>query len=175
MKTLVVIDMQNDFISGALANPDAEKIVTGTVSLVSEWEGEIIFTRDTHNENYMQLQEGKNLPVPHCIRGTEGWEIRREILLAAEKNEKATVKIVDKPSFGAGTLLYDAIREGDIPEKIVFTGTCTDICVISNALILKSFLTETPMSVIENLCAGVTAEKHHAGIEVMKRCQIAVE
>ncbi len=175
MKTLIVIDMQNDFISGALANPDAEKIVNGTVSLVSEWEGEIIFTRDTHGENYMQSEEGKNLPVPHCIKNTEGWEIRSEILLAAEKNEKATVKIVDKPSFGAGTLLYDAVIKDGSPEKIVFTGTCTDICVISNALILKSFLTETPMSVIENLCAGVTAEKHNAAIEVMKSCQIAVE
>ncbi len=175
MKTLIVIDMQNDFISGALANPDAEKIVKGTVSLVSEWEGEIIFTRDTHGKNYMETEEGKNLPIPHCIKDTDGWQIRREIYLAAEKNEKATVKIVDKPSFGAGTLLYDAVTSVCTPEKIVFTGTCTDICVISNALILKSFLTETPMSVIENLCAGVTADKHNAAIEVMKSCQIAIE
>ena len=175
MKTLIVIDMQNDFISGSLANTDAEMIVDGTVSLVSNWKGEIIFTRDTHGEDYMQTEEGKNLPVPHCIKGTEGWEIRKEIYDAAINNKKATVKTVDKPSFGAGTLLYEAVISDRIPEKVTFTGTCTDICVISNALILKSFLTETPMSVIEGLCAGLTKEKHSAAIEVMKSCQIAVE
>ena len=175
MKTLVVIDMQNDFISGSLANVDAEKIVGGTAFLVSQWEGEIIFTRDTHGDNYMQSEEGKNLPVPHCIKNTDGWQIRKEIYDAAINNKKATVKTVDKPSFGAGTLLYDAVVSESIPESVTFTGTCTDICVISNALILKSFLTETPMSVIESLCAGLTKEKHNAAIEVMKSCQIKVE
>ena len=175
MKTLIVIDMQNDFISGALANAEAEKTVAKTVSLVSKWEGEIIFTRDTHGDNYIQTEEGKNLPVPHCIKDTDGWQIRKEIYDAALKNKKATVKTVDKPSFGAGTLLYKAVISDEVPEKITFTGTCTDICVISNALILKSFLTETPMSVIEDLCSGVTAEKHRAAIDVMQSCQIAVE
>lgn len=175
MKTLIVIDMQNDFIDGALANPDAQKIVAGTVSLVSEWNGEIIFTRDTHGENYMKTEEGRNLPVPHCIKNTDGWQINSEIYSAAINNKNATVKIVDKPAFGAGTLLYKAVIKDTVPEKITFTGTCTDICVVSNALILKSLLTEIPMSVIESLCAGLTREKHNAAIEVMKSCQIAIE
>ena len=175
MKTLIVIDMQNDFIDGALANPDAQKIVDGTVRLVSEWEGEIIFTRDTHGEIYMSTEEGRNLPIPHCIKNTDGWQIRSEIYKAATANPKAIVKTVDKPAFGAGTLLYEAVVKDTVPEKITFTGTCTDICVVSNALILKSLLTETPMIVIEPLCAGLTKEKHNAAIEVMKSCQIAVE
>ena len=174
MKTIVVIDMQNDFIDGSLANPDAQKIVDKIARVLSEWNGNVIFTRDTHTENYAATEEGKHLSIPHCIKGTYGWQINDKIYSAAVNNHSACVKIVDKPAFGAGTLLYDAIKETEIPEQIVFVGTCTDICVVSNVLILKSFLSETPMSVIESLCAGLTKEKHEAAIEVMRSCQVSI-
>ena len=174
MKTLVVIDMQNDFIDGSLANPDAQKIVDNIARTVSEWIGSVIFTRDTHTENYSETEEGRHLPIPHCIKETFGWEINDKIYSAAINNKNARLKIVDKPTFGAGTLLYDAIMEGEKPCEVVFVGTCTDICVVSNVLILKSFLSETPISVIESLCAGLTKEKHAAAIEVMRSCQVKI-
>ena len=171
---LIVIDMQRDFISGALANKDAEKIVPALREKIRGFAGRVIFTRDTHEGNYLSTMEGKNLPVPHCIVGTAGHEIEPSLLLAAEENPNATVEIMDKPNFGAGTRLYDVIKAGDAPGKIFFTGTCTDICVVSNALILKSLLPETPMAVFKDLCAGLTKEKHEAALSVMESCQIEI-
>ena len=171
---LIVIDMQRDFISGALANPDAEKIVPVLREKIRGFAGRVIFTRDTHGENYLSTMEGKNLPVPHCIAGTAGHEIEPSLLSAAEENPNATVEIMDKPNFGAGTRLYEVIASGDAPGKIFFTGTCTDICVVSNALILKSLLPETPMAVYKDLCAGLTKEKHEAALSVMGSCQIEI-
>ena len=173
-KVLVIIDMQNDFITGSLSNADAEKIVPNIVKLASEWCGRIIFTRDTHKAEYLSTQEGKYLPVEHCIEGTDGWQIQEDIHRAALNNSNAEVSCVDKPAFGAGTLLYnESMRVGE-PSEVTFVGTCTDICVVSNALILKSLLTETPIKVIENCCAGLTREKHNSAIEVMGSCQINV-
>ncbi len=174
MKTLIVIDMQNDFIDGSLSNPDAQAIVGRVVELVSAWQGEIVLTRDTHGENYLSTEEGRHLPIPHCIKESEGWQIRKEIEAAARANPHATVKVVDKPSFGAGTLLYEAVIADRIPQEVTFCGTCTDICVVSNALILKSLLPETPMRVRADACAGLTREKHEAALEVLRSCQFDV-
>ena len=171
---LIVIDMQKDFISGALANKDAEGIVPALREKIRGFSGRVIFTRDTHGENYLTTMEGKKLPIPHCLEGTAGHEIEPSLLLAAEENPRVTVEIMDKPNFGAGTRLYEKILEGETPGKIFFTGTCTDICVVSNALILKSLLPETSMAVYADLCAGLSEEKHAAALSVMESCQVEI-
>ena len=171
---LIVIDMQRDFTTGALANPDAVAIVEGIREKIASFSGRVIFTRDTHTENYLSTMEGKHLPVPHCIEGTEGHVIEPALLLAAEENPRVTVEILDKPNFGAGTRLFEKICEGEAVGKIYFVGTCTDICVVSNALILKSLLPETPMAVYADLCAGLTREKHEAALSVMQSCQLEI-
>ena len=171
---LIVIDMQKDFISGALANKDAEGILPALREKIRGFSGRVIFTRDTHEENYLSTMEGKNLPVPHCIAGTEGHEIEPLLLSAAKENPNVTVEIMDKPNFGAGTRLYEKIAEGEAPKKIFFCGTCTDICVVSNALILKSLLPEIPMAVYGSLCAGLSKEKHAAALSVMESCQLEI-
>ena len=175
-KVLVVVDMQNDFIDGALANKDAQKIVNKIAKLVSKWEGMLIFTRDTHYEDYMETLEGKHLPVPHCIENTKGWEVNSAIMEAAGKNKKARIAILNKHAFGAPNSLAAVMRnncQGAI-EEVVFCGTCTDICVVSNVLGLKAIMTETPIKVIPSLCAGLTPAKHKAAIEVMRSCQVEV-
>lgn len=174
MNTLVVVDMQNDFIDGTLANDAAIAIVDKIADLVSTWEGLIVFTRDTHSSDYLNCQEGQKLPVVHCVKGTYGWQINTKIFEAAINNNKAEVSVIDKPAFGSGTLLYEAIIKKGVPKEVVFCGTCTDICVVSNALILKSFLTEVPMKVIASCCAGLTEEKHQAALEVMQSCQLEI-
>ncbi len=171
---LIVIDMQKDFTTGALANPDAVAIIEGIKERIASFTGRVIFTRDTHGENYLSTMEGKHLPVPHCIEGTAGHEIEPVLFAAAKENPNVTVEVLDKPSFGAGTRLYEKICEGEGAEKIFFCGTCTDICVVSNALILKSLLPETPMAVYGDLCAGLTREKHEAALSVMQSCQIEI-
>ena len=171
---LIVIDMQKDFTTGALANKDAVAIIEKMREKISAFHGRVIFTRDTHGEDYLASMEGKNLPVPHCIEGTAGHEIEPSLLLAARENKNATVEILDKPNFGAGTRLYEKIAEGEAPKKIYFCGTCTDICVVSNALILKSLLPEVPMAVYGGLCAGLSPEKHAAALSVMESCQLEI-
>ena len=171
---LIVIDMQKDFTTGALANADAVAIIEGIREKIASFSGRVIFTRDTHGKEYLSTMEGRLLPVPHCIEGTEGHAIEPVLLAAAYANPNATVEILDKPNFGAGTLLYEKIMEGGMPSRIFFTGTCTDICVVSNALILKSLLPETPMAVYGELCAGLSKEKHAAALSVMQSCQIEV-
>ncbi len=171
---LIVIDMQRDFTTGALSNADAVAIIDGIREKIAGFSGRVIFTRDTHGENYLSTMEGKNLPVPHCIKGTAGHEIEPVLLSAAEENPNVTVEIMDKPNFGAGTRLYEKILAGEAPGKIFFCGTCTDICVVSNALILKSLLPEVPMAVEAALCAGLTKEKHEAALSVMGSCQIEI-
>ena len=173
-KILVIIDMQNDFLTGSLANADAVKIVPDIARLAGEWQGRIIFTRDTHKSEYLNTQEGKHLPVEHCIENTDGWQINEEILASALGNKSAKVSYVDKPAFGAGTLLYDEIMRVGEPSEVTFTGTCTDICVVSNALILKSLLPEVPMSVVADCCAGLTPDKHASALDVMSSCQISI-
>lgn len=170
-KVLIVVDMQNDFINGALGTPEAEAIVPKVVEKVRSWDGPVLFTRDTHTEDYMNTQEGHNLPVPHCIKGTEGWEIR------AELEELRKMDAVDKVTFGSSQLpekLLTMNAEEPI-EGITFVGLCTDICVISNVMITKAFLPEVPLTVDAACCAGVTPQSHQNALDAMKCCQVAVE
>lgn len=170
-KILVVIDMQNDFVDGSLGTAEAEAIVENVKQKIRTYAPEDVFaTMDTHGEDYMNTQEGENLPVMHCIKGTEGWEIRSDI--AALMPE---ARIYEKPTFGSTRLaadLADIAREEEI--RIELIGLCTDICVVSNALLLKAMMPEVEISVDASCCAGVTPEKHLAALETMRSCQIQV-
>ncbi|MBP3458183.1 MAG: cysteine hydrolase [Lachnospiraceae bacterium] len=168
---LVVVDMQNDFIDGALGTAEAAAIVPKVEQKIREFNGKVFFTRDTHEENYLESQEGKNLPVPHCIRNTPGWEIRPEL------SELQKEIPIDKETFGSvklGELLKAEDKENPI-KKITFVGLCTDICVISNALLAKAFLPEAEIVVDAACCAGVTPESHKTALAAMKVCQIKIE
>ncbi len=177
MKILVVVDMQNDFIDGALGTKEAQEIVPKVAEKIRKFEGKIFYTRDTHEKNYLDTQEGKKLPVVHCIRGTEGWALHPEI------ERLRTEEPVDKPAFGSIELGY-AIKEylteqivlgEENVESITLAGLCTDICVISNAMILKAMFPEIPVTVDASCCAGVTPESHKNALEAMKMCQIQIE
>ena len=168
MKILVVVDMQNDFIDGALGTKEAVAIVPNVIEKIKNFDGKVIYTRDTHYENYMETQEGKNLPVPHCIKGTEGWDIRSEI--DALRTEDA----IDKPTFGS-IELGEYLKEQENVESITFIGLCTDICVISNVMIAKAALPEVSVIVDASCCAGVTSESHTNALAAMKMCQVVVE
>ena len=159
---LIIVDMQNDFIDGALGTKEAVAIVPKVEDKIRNFDGEVFFTRDT--------QEGKNLPVPHCIRGTEGWQIRKE-LDALRKTEP-----IDKETFGSTDLAADllALHEDEEIGSITLVGLCTDICVISNALLLKATLPEVPIYVDAACCAGVTPESHENALKAMEACQIKV-
>ena len=168
---LVVVDMQNDFIDGALGTKEAVAIVPNVKAKIEGFEGTVLFTRDTHGHEYMSTQEGQNLPVPHCIKGTEGWEIRAE-LEALRKTEA-----IDKVTFGSSELPNKllAMNEVEPIESITFVGLCTDICVISNVMVTKAFLPEVPVIVDAACCAGVSPETHKNALEAMKVCQVKVE
>ncbi len=172
MDVLVIVDMQNDFINGSLGSDMAENIVDNVVKIASEFNGEIIFTRDTHQQDYLQTQEGQNLPVEHCIQGTKGWEICDKL----QEISKNCV-ILDKPTFGSIDLPNKIIElaQNDKVDNITLVGLCTDICVISNAMLLKAYFLDTKIKVIENCCAGVTLESHNNALNSMKMCQIAVD
>ena len=170
-KILVVIDMQNDFIDGSLGTKEAQQIVPRVVEKIKEYDPwNIYLTRDTHYENYLDTQEGRNLPVEHCIEGTHGWQLNDAVAKAAEK---ATV--IDKPTFGsnrlAGLLMTERAQEA---LEIELVGLCTDICVVSNALLFKAAMPEAPITVDASCCAGVTPESHRHALETMKMCQIRV-
>jgi len=167
---LIVVDMQNDFIDGALGTKEAQAIVPNVKQKIEEFEGTVIFTRDTHEADYLQTQEGKNLPVEHCIRGTKGWEIREELDMLRKTNP------IDKVTFGSselGPLLVDMDSAEKI-ESITFVGLCTDICVISNVMIAKAYLPEVPIMVDANCCAGVSVESHENALKAMEVCQVKV-
>lgn len=168
---LIVVDMQNDFIDGALGTAEAQAIVPKVAEKIRNFSGRVIFTRDTHEENYMETQEGKNLPIPHCIRGTDGWQIC-DALRGYCKEEP-----VDKVTFGSSELaaLLTAENEKEMVASVTLVGLCTDICVISNALLAKAFLPETKIIVDASCCAGVTPESHHTALKAMQVCQISVE
>ena len=179
MDILVVVDMQNDFVSGALGTAEAREIVPYVVGRVVEGLNrgeEILFTMDTHQENYMDTQEGRRLPVLHCVRGTAGWEIIEQLREYARHP-------IDKPTFGSrelGALLKardEDLRKQGKPgvEKVTLIGLCTDICVISNALLVKAFLPEAEIAVDAACCAGVTPESHKNALAAMRMCQITVE
>ena len=167
MNILVVVDMQNDFIDGALGTPEALAIVPYVKQRVESFDGKVFFTRDTHFADYMDTQEGKNLPVSHCIQNTPGWEIRPE--LEALRKTQA----IDKLTFGSSDLPAVLAKESNI-ENITFMGLCTDICVISNVMITKAFFPEIPLIVDAKGCAGVTPESHQNALNAMKMCQITI-
>ena len=163
-KTLVVVDMQKDFIDGALGTKEAVAIVENVKKKIALYKAngvEIIFTRDTHQENYMETNEGKHLPVEHCIEGTDGWKI-------GEGLEVDGALYIDKPTFG-----YMNWKEYDL-EEVELIGLCTDICVVSNALIIKATFPEIKVTVDASCCAGVTPESHKAALTTMKMCQVEV-
>ena len=168
---LVVVDMQNDFIDGALGTKEAVTIVPKVEEKIRNFHGTVLFTRDTHETWYLETQEGKKLPVVHCIKGTHGWEIKDEIqqLLISQP--------IDKPTFGSealGKVLKDLNNDVEPIDSITLVGLCTDICVIANAMLLKAFLTEVPIMVDASCCAGVTPESHERALEAMKACQIEI-
>ena len=167
-RLLVIVDMQNDFLTGTLANADAERVLAN-VKQKLEWARseniEIVFTRDTHSEDYLSTQEGKNLPVPHCLKGTWGWEI-------ADGLCKGNEPVFDKPVFGS-TELAAFVKEGGYTEVEV-VGVCTDICVVSNVLLIKAYCPETVVTVDGNCCAGVTRESHEFALKTMSACQVRI-
>ncbi len=172
-KLLVIVDMQNDFIDGSLANDDAKAIVPGICDYIHNFEGSIVCTFDTHSLNYLKSTEGQYLPVEHCIKGTPGWNLNADIMQAIRERNLPT-GFIEKTTFGYldwGNLGLDT--EVGVDE-IYMVGTCTDICVISNALILKAAYPDVKIKVISSLCAGLTKEKHEAALEVMKSCQVEV-
>lgn len=163
-KTLIVVDMQNDFIDMALGTKEAVAIVPYVKAKIEAYRAagdEIIYTRDTHEENYLETPEGKKLPVPHCIRGTKGWEIADGLYVQG-------CRIIDKPNFGWPHWDRETL------EHVELVGLCTDICVVSNALIIKATFPEAEVKVDERCCAGVTPQTHEAALATMKMCQIEV-
>ena len=167
MNILVVVDMQRDFIDGALGTPEAVAIVPYVKALIEGFDGKVLFTRDTHFDNYMDTQEGRNLPVPHCIKGTPGWEIHPELEVLRK------TEAIDKLTFGSSALPEVLMKEENL-ESVTFTGLCTDICVISNVMVTKAFFPEVPVIVDAAGCAGVTPESHKNALAAMKVCQVTV-
>lgn len=179
MKFLVVVDMQNDFIDGALGTPDAQAIVGDVVQKIKEFDGAIVATQDTHQQNYLQTQEGQLLPVVHCVENTDGWKLNQSVFDAVDAKYLAgtPAEVFFKPTFGS-TDLGEWLVEKDIEnhiDEVVLVGLCTDICVISNALLIKAYLPETKITVDAACCAGVTPESHANALRAMQVCQVSVE
>ncbi len=173
-RLLLVIDMQNDFIDGSLGTIEAQGIVPKVIERIQTFDGVVIFTRDTHTSQYLQTAEGKKLPVEHCVKGTKGWELQEQI---DELRKLRNATVIDKYTFGSKEL-PDYISShmasfGGI-SSIILCGLCTDICVISNALVLKTFFPEIPIVVDSSCCAGVTGESHDNALRAMAMCQIEV-
>ena len=171
-KILIVVDMQNDFINMALGTKEAVAVVNPVKEKIGSYPAEnVIVTMDTHGEDYLNTQEGKYLPVEHCIRGSEGWQLHPELApLLAE------AKVYEKPTFGSVQMAEDLKALSETEElELELVGLCTDICVISNALLLKAFMPEVSISVDVACCAGVTPQKHLAALETMRSCQIQIE
>ena len=171
---LVVVDMQNDFIDGSLGTGEAEAIVPKVAAKIHLWEGDMIFTKDTHSGEYLQTSEGRKLPVRHCISGTFGHELHPEIDGARmyQTQRGKVSKVIEKPSFGS-LELADIIKNGGY-GRIEFVGLCTDICVISNVMIAKAAVPEAEIIVDASCCAGVTPESHRNALSAMKMCQIDI-
>ena len=168
MKILIVVDMQKDFIDGALGTAEAVAIVPSVIEKIKEYENSdslVIYTKDTHFENYMDTREGRHLPVPHCIKGTAGHEIPDEILRGHDL-------IIEKPTFGSTELV--SYLENIEFDEVELIGLCTDICVVSNALLIKARFPEREVSVDSSCCAGVTPATHEAALTTMKMCQINI-
>ncbi|HWQ30258.1 MAG TPA: cysteine hydrolase [Negativicutes bacterium] len=172
-RILIVVDMQTDFIDGALGTKEAQAIIPSVLDKIRKHEGITIYTRDTHHEDYLSTQEGQKLPVVHCIEGTPGWELQKDIGQLAESRK---CRIFNKSTFGSYRLAeYLAeLHEKDGIEEIELVGLCTDICVISNAMTIKAFLPEVKLAVGAACCAGVTPESHRNALEAMKMCQVEI-
>jgi len=172
---LVVIDMQKDFVDGSLGTKEAVEIVDNVVGQIKSGRYDsMVVTLDTHSENYLQTQEGHNLPVEHCIRNSEGWMLDKKVQEALSEN-KLPCAVVTKVTFGGEKVIeaLEGIRKNvGEPTSFTFVGLCTDICVISNALLIKAYYPETPMCVVENATAGVTPDLKDAALKVMASCQI---
>ena len=167
MKYLIVVDMQTDFIDGALGTPEAVAILPYVKEKIENFDGKVLFTRDTHTPDYLTTQEGRNLPVEHCIKGTDGWQIHPTL----EPLRKTDA--IDKPTFGSTALMELLKNEKDV-ESLEFIGLCTDICVISNAMLAKANFLEIPVTVDAKCCAGVTPASHKNALDAMKMCQIKI-
>ncbi|MBO5870897.1 MAG: cysteine hydrolase [Clostridia bacterium] len=168
---LIIVDMQKDFVDGALGTKEAVAIVPNVCEYINQFDGDIFVTLDTHYDGYMNTSEGKNLPVPHCIKGTEGHKLDENVLNALGNK---SFEYIEKITFGSIDLPEILKAKYGDDFTVTLLGLCTDICVISNALILKANFPENEISVVENCCAGVTPEKHNCAIETMKSCQIKV-
>lgn len=178
-KVLVVVDMQNDFIDGTLGTAEAQAIVNNVVQKIQAFDGRIVVTHDTHQESYLSTQEGKLLPVEHCIDGTDGWKLNDRVFFAINEKFEAgetEVEVFFKPTFGSVEMAewLRTIHEEEHIDEIELIGLCTDICVISNALLLKAFFPEVKISVDASCCAGVTPESHANALNAMKMCQIFI-
>ena len=174
-KILIVVDMQNDFIDGSLGTKEAVSIVDDVVKEIGNDHDHVICTRDTHHEDYMDTNEGRHLPVLHCVENSEGWQIRNEVMQAVK--EKGSFEIIDKPTFGSERMI-EVLKRYDEEEKIeeiTLLGLCTDICVVSNALLVKAAFPEIRVAVKSSCCAGVTVDSHEAALTTMRMCQIEVE
>lgn len=174
MKLLLVIDMQKDFIDGALGTAEAVEIVDDVVYEMNEWDGPILLTRDTHQEDYLTTQEGRRLPVVHCVEGTEGWALNTKI---QEVVDAKGLAVLNKPTFGSLELpdfIRANVENADELEEIELIGLCTDICVISNASICKAAFPETDVKVKASCCAGVSPETHQNALDAMSVCQIDI-
>ncbi len=172
-KVLVVVDMQNDFVDGALAATGALDILPNVVREIEGFDGDIRVTMDTHGEDYMNTQEGAKLPVVHCVKGTEGWKLNGAVAAALAGRE---YQVYEKPTFGSTALAQDlkALNDAEGIEEIVFVGICTGICVVSNAIMVKAFLPEVPIKVKGDCCACVTEDSHNTALDAMKLCQIEI-
>ncbi len=170
---LVVVDMQKDFVDGALGTPEAQAIVDKVAHRIHTFEGDVFVTYDTHTDKYLQTAEGQKLPVPHCIKGTPGWELNATV---AEALHARTYTAVEKETFGS-TRLPELVANaaGSEAFEVTLIGLCTDICVVSNALLLKAHFPEQTIRVDATCCAGVTEATHQAALETMKMCQIDIE
>ena len=170
-EVLVVVDMQKDFVNGALGTKEAEEIVQHVVSKIRDFHGEIIVTYDTHQKDYMTTREGKYLPVEHCIENTDGWQLDEKVENALDGKN---VKRLKKPTFGS-TELVELFQKYDALEtEVTLIGLCTDICVVSNAMLLKAYYPEMNISIDAKCCAGVTPETHNAALTTMKMCQMNI-
>ncbi len=170
---LVVVDMQRDFIDGALGTPEAQSIVEAVIQKVQDFSDTVVFTQDTHTSHYLTTQEGKRLPIPHCIKDTPGWQLEERLATLCRKRSATIYK---KESFGSLDLAHDLVCEhaSNPIERIELVGLCTDICVVSNALLLKAFMPEVPLAVDARCCAGTTPQAHESALQTMESCHIDI-
>ncbi len=172
-KILVVVDMQNDFVTGALGTPEAQAMLPALLDYVEHFPGQIVFTLDTHGEDYLNSREGRQLPVVHCVKDTDGWKLVDPLQAFAQAH---SCQIFCKKTFGSAELAQwlQTEHETDPIGEILLAGVCTDICVISNAMTIRSFLPEVPIGIVANCCAGVTPQRHQTALDAMESCQMQI-